>query len=60
MVELRKTVRMFRIAKAFCSALYNDRFLWTFVKSYGLFALAIPIAKSFDGYEVLPRALPSF
>ncbi|EDV30052.1 uncharacterized protein Dana_GF15964 [Drosophila ananassae] len=58
MVELRKPVRMFRIIKAFLTALYNDRFCWTFIKSYGLFALAIPIAKAFDGYELLPRVAP--
>ncbi|KAH8369489.1 hypothetical protein KR009_003354, partial [Drosophila setifemur] len=56
-MELKKTLRFLRMARAFLSVLYNDRFCWTFIKSYGLFFLAIPIAKAFDGYEFLPRHL---
>lgn len=58
MVKPRKRpLRLLKTAKAFLAILYNDRFCWTFIKSYGLFALAIPLAKSLDGFEILPASM---
>ncbi|KAH8237465.1 hypothetical protein KR038_003305 [Drosophila bunnanda] len=58
MVKPRKRpLRLFKTAMAFLTILYNDRFCWTFIKSYGLFALAIPLAKYLDGYEILPSSV---
>ncbi|XP_016937049.1 uncharacterized protein [Drosophila suzukii] len=54
MVEKKKPLQLLRMARSTLSIIYNDHFLWTFVKSYGLFSLAIPVAKFLDGFQVLP------
>ncbi|XP_017050473.1 uncharacterized protein LOC108094414 [Drosophila ficusphila] len=54
MVEKKKSLRLLRMVRTSFMIIYNDHFCWTFIKSYGLFALAVPLAKYFDGFQVLP------
>ncbi|EDX18468.1 GD17493 [Drosophila simulans] len=53
MVEKTKTLQLLRMARSVLAIIYNEHFCWTFIKSYGLFSLAIPLAKYFDGFQVL-------
>ncbi|XP_033171638.1 uncharacterized protein LOC117148385 [Drosophila mauritiana] len=53
MVEKTKTLQLLLMARSVLAIIYNDHFCWTFIKSYGLFSLAIPLAKYFDGFQVL-------
>ncbi|XP_001978619.3 uncharacterized protein LOC6549757 [Drosophila erecta] len=55
MVKKTKTLQLLRMARSVFTIIYNDHFCWTFIKSYTLFSLAIPLAKYFDGFQVLPN-----
>ncbi|XP_016986724.1 uncharacterized protein LOC108049865 [Drosophila rhopaloa] len=54
MVEKKKSLQLLRMVRSSWTIIYNDHFCWTFIKSYGLFALAIPLAKFFDGFQIFP------
>ncbi|XP_034656175.1 uncharacterized protein LOC117893608 [Drosophila subobscura] len=51
MFDLKKRSRQIR---AICNVIYNDPFLWDVIKSYTIFAAAIPIAHTFNGYKLMP------
>ncbi|XP_017073751.1 uncharacterized protein LOC108109675 [Drosophila eugracilis] len=56
MAEKNKTLRLLRMVRSSLTIIYNDHFCWTFIKSYGLFSLAVPLAKYLDGFEILPSS----
>ncbi|XP_022209229.1 uncharacterized protein LOC111065392 [Drosophila obscura] len=51
MIDFKKRADKIRVI---CNAIYNEPFVWDIIKSYAFFAVAIPIAKSFDGVMILP------
>ncbi|XP_017012837.2 uncharacterized protein [Drosophila takahashii] len=55
MVEKKKSLQLLRMVRSSLKIIYNDHFCWTFIKSYGLFSLAIPLAKYLDGFQILPN-----
>ncbi|XP_030379309.1 uncharacterized protein LOC115627706 [Scaptodrosophila lebanonensis] len=49
-----KRLRMIRIILC---VIYNDRFCWSFIKSYAFFFVAMRLAKSFRGFELMPASV---
>ncbi|KAI8034643.1 uncharacterized protein LOC128264299 [Drosophila gunungcola] len=54
MVKTNISLKLRRLVRSSWTVIFNDHFCWTFIKSYGLFLLAIPLAKIFDGFQLMP------
>ncbi|EDW75225.1 uncharacterized protein Dwil_GK19381 [Drosophila willistoni] len=50
-MDKKRTLRMMR---ALFMVIYNDRFCWNVVKSYGMFFAAVGLSKSLQGFELIP------